>query len=544
MSEANEKKERRMSERQKEEKERKSFRAKVIAVSVVLAVMIVVVLVYNSNLFYSVTTAVQIGDTKYTAAEFNYYYYAVYENYANTYYQYQAYGFPYPQSGIPLDQQYYSSTEKVTWADYFESQALGEMRNLTMLYEEAVKAGRKLSQEEKDQIDAHIEALEKSAKSGTSENFDSLSGYLKFVYGKGMTEKLYRRNLERMMLANGYRTYLQESYQFTPEELKSYYEEHRDSYDQITYRSYFVKANIEEDDEETPDVDETVSFTDAMAAAEKIAKDFQAAAVSEEAFVDYARTLDTLPPDKGASDTDTDTSDTDESEEEWEDKTKITAKVSNINSDLQEWLKDPSRKEGDVTVISVGTEEGTGNKGWYVLYYLSRDENDYASVNIGYMISKPQSITKAEGQTDEEYQAQVDKAKQDAEAALKEVYELYKVGEQTLDAFQKVYEDNQDKLTSGGSLEEMGTGDAPEVMVDWLFAAERKAGDTEIVYDESLGYVLMFYNGQGGVYADVLADAGKRSETYNTWEEQTMASYTADTKWSMRFSKHMLALGG
>ncbi len=544
MSEANEKKERRMSERQKEEKERKSFRAKVIAVVAVLVVMIVIVLVYNSNLFYSVTTAVQIGDTKYTAAEFNYYYYTVYENYANTYYQYQAYGFPYPQSGLPLDQQYYSSTEKVTWADYFESQALSEMRNLTMLYEEAVKAGRKLSKEEKDQIDTHIEALEKSAKSGVSENFDSLSGYLKFVYGKGMTEKLYRRNLERMMLANSYRTYLQESYQFTPEELKSYYDEHRDSYDQITYRSYFVKANVVPDDEETPDVDETVSFTDAMAAAEKTAKDFQAAAVSEEAFVDYARKLDTLPPDKGASDTDTDTSGADEPEEEWEDNTKITAKVSSINTDLQAWLKDTSRKEGDVTVISVGTEEGTGNKGWYVLYYLSRDENDYASVNMSFMTSKPQSITKAEGQTDEEYQAQVDKAMQDAESALNGVYDLYKSGEQTLEAFEKLYEDSQDKLTSGSTLEELGKGDAPEVLTDWLFAPERKAGDTTLVYDEDLGYTLMYFNGQGDIYADVLADAGKRSETYNTWEEQTMASYTADTKWSMRFSKHMLSLGG
>ena len=54
-------------------------------VGAIIVVFAVVVILLNTNLFYSGTTAITIGDYKYTNADFQYYYSNAYANFMNSY---------------------------------------------------------------------------------------------------------------------------------------------------------------------------------------------------------------------------------------------------------------------------------------------------------------------------------------------------------------------------------------------------------------------------------------------------------------------------
>ncbi len=534
MSASNEKRERRSAERQREEQERKKYRAKVIAVVAAVVAMIIFVIVFSSNLFYSHVTAVNINGVKYTVADFNYYYYSAYSNYyaqyeelEESYGDYASLFMPMPSSYEALREQAYSgSGDYATWGDYFKSQALEMMRSVTMHCQAAEKDGFTLTDEQIAEIDSDIESLRTSAESDTSGYFNDLESYLRYVYGKGMTEKIYRRNVERMTLAQNYAVHLTESYDFTESDLKDYYAEHKDEYDVLTYRSYFIQAVTVEDDPDTEE-DETVSYDDAMAAAEEIAKAFVAEADSEEAFAEVVRSID------------------DSSTYQDDDSTLHSVQGTNLSDDLSEWLLDSERKNGDTTYISVGSEDSTGSKGYYVLYFVDRDTNDYDAVSFYFMYVTPEDVTQEEDQSDEDYAAAVEAADSAAKEVLQLIYDDYEAGEQGYDAFAALYTANAGIVTYGGELSECGKSTLPDSMTEWLFDSSREAGEvSDIIYDETIGYIWMYYISNDGNYADLISNSDLRNSTYSTWYDETMEGYLASTKWVMRFAQRMTALGG
>ena len=74
MSEVNEKKARKAAAAAEKAKKDKAFKVKAIIILALVVVIVAAAFVINSDLFYTKTTAVEIGDTKYTPAEYNFYY--------------------------------------------------------------------------------------------------------------------------------------------------------------------------------------------------------------------------------------------------------------------------------------------------------------------------------------------------------------------------------------------------------------------------------------------------------------------------------------
>ena len=105
-------------------------------VGAIIVVFAVVVILLNTNLFYSGTTAITIGDYKYTNADFQYYYSNAYASFMNSYGSY----FSMFDTTQDLDDQAFDPTyitmfggtvpeslgEDASWKDYFEAVAIDE----------------------------------------------------------------------------------------------------------------------------------------------------------------------------------------------------------------------------------------------------------------------------------------------------------------------------------------------------------------------------------------------------------------------------------
>ena len=73
-----------LAEREAAQKAKKERRTWTI-IGIVIAVLAVIIILLNTNLLYTGTTAVTIGDDEYTNAEFQYYYYSALSNFEYNY---------------------------------------------------------------------------------------------------------------------------------------------------------------------------------------------------------------------------------------------------------------------------------------------------------------------------------------------------------------------------------------------------------------------------------------------------------------------------
>lgn len=521
MSEVSSAKAARRAEAQKAQQSKKKLRIQVCAVVAALVLLILFVVLFSSNLFYNGTDALKINGVGYSVADFNYNYFSVYNSYYNdlynTYGSMAAYLMPSTSSSL-RDTDYVQG--EVTWAEFFTEAALERMTRITMLCDEAKAAGFTLTQEDLEAIEETVEGLKTQASTG---GFSSLQQYLTYCYGKGMTEKIFRKNLELERLASNYSTSVGDSFEYTDEELRAHYAEHKDDYDVIIYRSYYVNGNAVEDDKDTEE-DETLSLEDAMAAAKEKADKILAAATDE---AGYIAAINELNADNESFDA--------------ESSTKYTAQGANLSALLKDWLVDSGRKAGDVTVIE--TAEDATAHGYYVVFYLDRDDNSYTAVN-GYYGFVPKNTTLKESDFDstEKYEIAVKTA---TEKTAGEVLEEYDAdSEDRYESFAAAIEGAGSVLSGGGPLTNVGRYDVPESVSEWLFDEARKEGDTTILYDEDYGCYLLYYTGADGVYADLLADSVMSGEAYDSWEKERLESYKVDTEWEMHLATKIAAIGG
>lgn len=483
---------------------KRSMRIRAIA-GAVAAVLIVLIVVVNSSLFYRHVTAVKIGNESFSAADFNYYYNTSYFNYytnvVNTYGSDLA-AYLLPSTDTPFSSQNYS--EEQTWADYFESSAFSSMQSVVMLTKEAAAAGYTLSEDGKASIDEAVSGL----RSGYSTyGYSSLNGYLQALYGKGMTEAIYRKNLEQSTLASEYAELVYNGFEYSDDDLDEYYQEHTDSYDYINYRMYSVSGAADDEagiDSET-----------AMLAAKNTADIIANTAKTGEQFAEMA--YEYAPED--SKETYADTNATLQSY--------YGSYLTNYMSEYSEWLLDGERKSGDTTVVEYDT-------GYYVLFYISRDDNHYNTRSVRHIL-----IT-AEADTDGVY---TDEALAAALEELEAIYEEWQSGDATEDSFAELaneYSDDGGSNTTGGLYENIYKNQMVSEFNAWTFDPVRKAGNTGIVYGSSssyAGYHLIYYVGEGELYSTGIADSAKRSEDYSSWHDANVAYYTVSEKFAMRFTK-------
>ena len=166
---------------------------------------------------------------------------------------------------------------------------------------------------------------------------------------------------------------------------------------------------------------------------------------------------------------------------------------------IKDWLFDESRKAGDKTVI-----EETSTHSYYVVAFNKRSRNEAITADL-------RVIMVEDG---------------DANA----IYEEWKNGDKSEDSFATLADKyTADKTVEGGLYEKVGkTTMQDEALVDWIFDASRKAGDTTVIeVEENLTYIL-YYVGQNDPEWKNSISNTLTTEAMNTYLEEVEGTVTIE----------------
>lgn len=476
-------------EQRKKEARRKTL-SKILysVVSLVLVVAVVLLLLVNSAVLQKNATAVTVGDSKTSAATFNYYYWDAYSNFASSYGDYLSY---FIDTSLPLNKQYYDDTQ--TWADYFTDSAASSIEQVSILCAQANAAGYTLSDEDRNTIDTTISNLDTYA---SYYGYSNAEKFLVAQYGKGCTAASYRAYLESNYIASGYAQQVQDDTVITDQAIDEYYQENKNDFDVVTYRAFFVDGAVPEDDTET---DADVAMENARQIADAMATQ---SAGNEDAFIRLA--------EENASDEKKDLY-ADPNYSLYSDYT-----YSNTNSTFVGWLFDDTRVVGETIAIEV-------DSGYYVLYFISKSVNDYNVVNVRHILITPATSADDGTSTDEDWAAALEQAEQ--------IYSEWQDGDATEESFAELaneYSEDGGSNTNGGLYEGVYKGQMVSSFEDWCFNEGHKAGDSGII-QSSYGYHIMYYSGTGDVYWKIQVTDAYRSKTYSDWYSALQSATPAAT---------------
>ena len=457
------------------DKKNRSFRRNAIIVAVIFVVLIAFALLVNSNYFYTHTTALTVGSTKYSPAEVNYFYRSTYNGiYQNLYNQLGDSTSMILDRNTPLDQQPYpyGEDENMTWADAIKDSAQQDMVRVTALYDAAVRAGRTLTADEQSAVDSDLAQMTTYA---TGNGYASLDKFLLAYFGKGVNTEVYTRMQNRVALASAYSQDLESSFSYTADQLSSYYTEHAAELDTYHYYNYPINSSD--------------SALEGLEGDELKAKMHEYAQQIADATTDLDSMTEAVRAYTGENTV----------------LSIASNPADNIGAAYKDWITDPARQKGDVA-------EFDGDSASYVVMFVERNTNDYKTADFRHI------LVKATPDEDGNYT-------EDALAAAKEKAELLLKdwsGTPTEDNFAELARLNSEDTGStanGGLYTDVTKYTMVPGVNSFLFDEGKVPGDTGIVFGQSsayTGYHVMYYVGQSEqLYSETLAENALRQADYD-----------------------------
>lgn len=438
-------------QKRKEEKEKEKKEERIsTTVGIVFLVALVCLVASFPIRTYLATheTYVVINGEEVNKVEFDYAYNTSKNNYITQYGSYLSYfGL---DTSKDLSTQMYSDT--LTWQDYFEQNAVESLKQNKALMAEAKAAG--FTYDTTDEYNTFKETIKTSAAAaGVSDK-----EYVRSIYGSYATMGRIEEYVKNDMVMNAYYQKLQEDNAPSDDEIQSYYEENKATYDSVDYRLTTIEADLPTEPTELADpVEETAAdttgTTDGTAATDTTQdtayqpSDAEIAKAMEDAKVLADDAEQTVAKDGEAHENE---------------------KKSSVNYMISDWLFDDARKAGDTTVIT-----NDNSHCYYVVAFEKRylDETPSADVRV---------IIPTEDKTGEE------------------ILEEWKNGAATEDSFAelcKKYTQDTSAVENGGLFEQVTKTGMTEELSNWIFDSSRQAGDTVAITASDTTYVL-YYIGQ------------------------------------------------
>ncbi|MBR0208322.1 MAG: peptidylprolyl isomerase [Oscillospiraceae bacterium] len=461
--------------------------------SILVAILLIVMLLTNSSFFFRHTTALSVGERKYSPAELSYTYLSQYSNFLSQYGSYASLLGLDTSGGVRslASQSCPMLEEGKTWRDYFLQLAEDSLSQSSVLTRYAADNGIELDKADLAEIDRDLSSLEEAAK---AYGFSSVNRFLSAQYGRGVNARLARSMMQENALASKALKAYSDALPFSREQLDDYYASLEGDSDYFDYAVFSVQAaSVPAEGEDAQDAPNDETRLEARMTAQAI----------EMAYKDGYDIEDCVERLNAAIEAEYDAS-----------SATVRSGVSGGSlGDPGEWLKDSARKAGDVGVI-----EASDGSGYTVAVFLAREDNHYPTVSVRHI------LIKAVASEDGTYS---DEAKAAALAKINEIKAEYEAGEQTEESFaalaEKYSEDNGSNLR-GGLYEDIYKGEMVQEFNDFCFGGH-KSGDVGVVYGESSGYAgyhLVFFVGEGELYSDLIAHDGLASPLVNDFlAEQT-----------------------
>lgn len=485
---------------------------KVISI-VLCAVIVLGVVAFSLNYYGALQRVIKIGgvgsDQSVTIAEYEYYYMRAYNQVR---YQAQYYQYYYQTSNgydLSLTPEEQTQTTKdadgkeITWAEKLHEDTLEIIQLHKAYYNEALKMGLKLTKADEAFIDKQIEDLRDEAKSAGSNSSSSnsenkvtysLNAYLRKVYGGSINERFLRKQLKIQVLAQKYLTERTNEIakDYDQKDIDAEYKKDTTAYDFATFRAYtFKTTELTKEDKET---DDALKARQAKANAEvkKNANDFYNAVTNDATFTAKAKELNK------------DTADYNVDKETKYSMLKSTAQ-STFSEDAAKWLFDSSTKVGSKKLFS---DEENGK--YIVVLALSKPHQEQ-TVTARHILFQTKDQSSGNDLSEEE----IAKKKNQAEDVLKKFNE----GDKTEDSFAALsneYNEDTGSSSNGGLYEHIYPGQMVTEFNDWVFDANRKAGDVELVETDYGYHIIYFVAKDGKDYYDSAIRSSKANKDIET----------------------------
>lgn len=485
---------------------------KVISI-VLCAVIVLGVVAFSLNYYGALQRVIKIGgvgsDQSVSIAEYEYYYMRAYNQVR---YQAQYYQYYYQTSNgydLSLTPEEQTQTTKdadgneITWAEKLHEDTLEIIQLHKAYYNEALKMGLKLTKADEAFIDKQIEDLRDEAKSAGSNSSSSnsenkvtysLNAYLRKVYGGSINERFLRKQLKIQVLAQKYLTERTNEIakDYDQKDIDAEYKKDTTAYDFVTFRAYtFKTTELTKEDKET---DDALKARQAKANAEvkKNANDFYNAVTNDATFTAKAKELNK------------DTADYNVDKETKYSMLKSTAQ-STFSEDAAKWLFDSSTKVGSKKLFS---DEENGK--YIVVLALSKPHQEQ-TVTARHILFQTKDQNSGNDLSEEE----IAKKKTQAEDVLKKFNE----GDKTEDSFAALaneYNEDTGSSSNGGLYEHIYPGQMVTEFNDWVFGANRKAGDVELVETDYGYHIIYFVAKDGKDYYDSAIRSSKANEDIET----------------------------
>ncbi len=294
-------------------------------------------------------TYIKIGDKELTQLEYDYFYNSAVNNYL------AAYSSILPYMGLDTStdfakQQY---TDQLTWKDMFDEMTVEQIKQTKAMTDDAAKNGFEYD------VAADYESFNTNLEASASSAGISVGAYYKQYFGKYATVSNMEPFIKENLLAGAYYEKLLTDNAPSEEEIKAYYEENKQSYDKVDYRSFTFTADLDaEADEDAVNkaMDELKAKAEAMMKARRDGGDFETLCLenaSEDAKANYEDAENEYSLSEGRT-------------------------YAGIPSVMAQWLYEDRRKEGDITVLA---DEASHQ--YYVVEFISKyyDEADDANIS-------------------------------------------------------------------------------------------------------------------------------------------------------------------
>lgn len=483
----------RKMQRRKEEKEREKKEERIsTAVGIVFLVALVCLVASFPIRTYLATheTYVVINGEKVNKVEFDYVYNTTKNNYISQYGSYLSYfGL---DTSKDLSTQMYSDT--LTWQDYFEQNAVESLKQNKALMAEAKADG--FTYDTTEEYNTFKETIKTSAAAeGVSEK-----EYIRSIYGSYATMGRIEEYVKNDMVMNAYYQKLQEDNAPSDDEIQSYYEENKATYDSVDYRLTTINAELPTEPTELADPVEATpapdTTTDGTATSDTTStdttyepSDAEIAKAMEDAKVLADEAEQTVAKDGDAHENE---------------------KKSSVNYLISDWLFDDARKAGDTTIIT-----NDNSHCYYVVAFEQRylDETPSADVRV---------IIPTEDKTGEE------------------ILDEWKSGAATEDSFAelcKKYTQDTSAVDNGGLFEQVTKTGMTEELSSWIFDSSRQAGDTVSITVDETTYVL-YYIGQDQPEWKINIKSTLLSDTMSQYMQDITADVTVeDPKGKLNYLK-------
>ena len=467
---------------------------------IVVAILCVVMLVYSVCQSMGVldrnTTAMTVGEDDISVTQLNQYYHTTRNGFLNQYGSYLSmYGYDLSSAAFDMQNCMFDSTK--TWKEYFMEEAKAAAEEVSILYQEAQKAGYTMSEEDQKNYDSYLDALKNAAEN----NGYSVRKYVKALYGTGTKLSDVEAYYSKRVLASGYYQTVVEGFGIDDAAIDAYYDENSDDYDElhyylfdIAYTTYTYSADSTEEGAPTSEEEAAQMTADSKAAAQ----------------ADAEALLGKLNPN--GSNFDAVAADYEGESEEAFTSALTETVVSEVDGEttIGAWLTNESRKAGDMEVL-----DDEDNSSMSVVLYLGRELSDDYTVAVRHILFKTET---AADDADDAAKAEVEASN----AALKEqaesVYAEWQAAGATEDSFaQYAKEYSADgNAEDGGLYTGVYEGQMTAAFNDWCFDESRKPGDHGIV-ETSFGYHIMYFVENEGLSYRGKIKSTLESDKYNEY---------------------------